>query len=322
MDSSPRSMRQYRMVFNVAQIASLCTALLLTAHVAAWSATTYSFELREVAFPESGGTTFSGMADNGYIAGWYFDRQGLQRSTQSKPLSRILTRVEVPWLIQTQAHDVNSAGVIVGSFNDKFGQQGFAYQGGAMHIIDLPFCYWQEAFGVNDANQSVGVCYHTDEVPSLTGASGFLAAFNQTLDTVILEWIRVPEPGTWETVAYAISNTGVVVGKYHNYTITGYARGFMYNTVSHAYTYPIVAPDCQGHTWLEDVNDAGHFVAMCLEDDGPMTAYHYNGTWNVLSVPNMVRTWVRGMTSTGRLVGTAMDADGREFGFIGRVLTP
>src|SRR3954452_6399047 len=67
------------------------------------------------------------------------------------------TQIDVPGAFATEAHGINNAGQIVGSFVDgNFTTNGFLSTGGSFTQIDVPGASRTEAWGINNAGQIVG----------------------------------------------------------------------------------------------------------------------------------------------------------------------
>jgi len=110
----------------------------------------------------------------------------------------VFTSIDVPGAIETDANDINDAGVIVGFYVDPGGiDHGSVRIGGTFHDVDVPEAVGTFAYGINDSNQIVG--WYTD--------SG-LVQHGFVLDKGIFTTIDFP--GASLTNVWSINDTGTV----------------------------------------------------------------------------------------------------------------
>ena len=134
-----------------------------------------------------------------------------QVHAQAQALS-IFTSIDVPGATETDANDINDAGVIVGFYVDPSGMDhGWVRVGGTFRNVDVPGAAGTFAYGINDSNQIVG--WYTD--------SG-LAEHGFMLDKGTFTTIDFP--GASLTNVWSINGTGTVAGTYQD--SSGVFHGF------------------------------------------------------------------------------------------------
>ena len=142
-----------------------------------------------------------GINDAGQIVGAFFlegdkGRHGFLRDGET------FSRLDVPGATSTEAHGMNNAGHIVGTFVDSNGgRHGFLWVEGTFMVLDAPGATSTEADGINDADQIVG---------TFEDASGVWHGFLWVEGAfAVLDF-----PGTLRTAAHGINNLGQIVGDF------------------------------------------------------------------------------------------------------------
>jgi hypothetical protein len=136
----------------------------------------------------------------------------VQQVYAQTPTPSVFTSINVPGAIETDANDINDAGVIVGFYVDAGGMDhGWVRIGGTFHDVDVPGGVGTFAYGINDSSQIVG--WYTD---SGLVEHGFM------LDKGIFTTIDFP--GASLTNVWSINGTGTVAGTYQD--SSGVFHGF------------------------------------------------------------------------------------------------
>src|SRR5262249_55813195 len=222
----------------------------------------------------------------------------------------------------TNAKGINSAGQVVGHYDNNSGEHGFLYSSGTYITIDDPLATGLiEAVAINDTGLIVGHYlsnnsthgfifnpstgkYSTIDRPgaSSTEALGINKA-GQIVGTYtdgsgqhgfLLNgglFTTIDEPfATQGTVATGINNLGQIVGYY--YTVVGFgfliSHGFLYNPSNSSFT-TLEDPLPQGlGTAVYGINDVGQIVGNYINlADGSSPGFLYNGgTYTRLDAPN------------------------------------
>jgi hypothetical protein len=116
----------------------------------------------------------------------------------------VFTSIDVPGATETDANDINDAGVIVGFYVDSAGvDHGWVRIGKTFQNIDVPGSVGTFAYGINDGEQIVG--WYTD---SGLVQHGFM------LDKGKFTTIDVP--GASLTNVWSINGTGAIAGTYQD----------------------------------------------------------------------------------------------------------
>jgi len=148
------------------------------------------------------------------------------------------TQIDFPSALMTQLNGINSAGLVVGSYEDDAGGHGFLLQNGAYTTIDYPGAQYSYAQGINDNGQIVG----------LANPLGYLYDMNTQSFTPI------QYPGASYTYSVAINNSGAVAGYFEKSNLR--FQGF--ELVDGDYTEPVL-PGSTG-TFVNGISSAGILV--------------------------------------------------------------
>jgi probable HAF family extracellular repeat protein len=146
------------------------------------------------------------------------------------------------------------------------------------------------AWGVNDSGQIVGLYVNA------AGEHGYLmsgGAFS-TLDDPLAAGV---------TDAYGINNTGQIVGYYHN---ASGGHGFLFNPNGGTWM-TLDDPSAVGDTAAIGISATGQIVGDYVGSNGKFHGFIYsNGTYapfDILELPYVTSTVVRGINSAGLMVG-------------------
>lgn len=202
------------------------------------------------------------------------------------------------------AWGINSAGQIVGLFDDGTGTHGFLYNAGTSTTIDVPGAQFTAAFGINDGGDIVG------EFASASGDHGFLyrAGTFTTIDV----------PGALGTVPRGINNAGQISGSYFTLRLPNQGaveHGFLYSAGAFS---TIVVPGALngGDTEAFGINNAAQIVGEFLDTTGFRGFLSTGGMFAILSgVPGAFFTSPTGINDLEQIGGTFLDPTG-SYGFV------
>jgi uncharacterized membrane protein len=123
--------------------------------------------------------------------------------TRAQAVGYTFQRVDFAFTTNDQARGINSAGDIVGSFDDSQGTHGFLFNFSthAFKEIDFAFSTKVQAFGINSAGDIVG------SLDDSQGTHGFLSSHLGGTNTVDF-------PGAISTQAFGINDAGQIVGSF------------------------------------------------------------------------------------------------------------
>ena len=110
----------------------------------------------EIAVPGADETNVTGIADDGAVVGVY--RAG-DVTTSFVLNGGMYTDVHIAGSTTTRVFDINSSGVMAGSYDDAVGtgHHGFIWQDGTVTTIDVPGAIATSVHGINDAGTVVGL---------------------------------------------------------------------------------------------------------------------------------------------------------------------
>jgi probable HAF family extracellular repeat protein len=211
--------------------------------------------------------------------------------------SYTFTTIDVPGAQDTEAHDINTAGEIVGWFRDASGGlHGFLTDGTTFTTIDAPSTQSGTlAWGINTAGQIVG----------RDGNHGFLT------DGTTFTTINVP--GAVQTFATGINTMGQIVGWFR--------KGTEDDTENHGFVKDgdtITAIDVPGAdvTEAHGINTAGEIVGWFRDATGAHGFLTDGTTFTTIDVPGAVFTQALGINDSGQIVGVFNIDHTRPQGFL------
>lgn len=264
--------------------------------------------------------------------------------------SLVVTTIDFPGAVLTNAQGINAQGEIVGFYNDAAGRaHGFVQSGGHFRSIDFPGAQLTRARGIGPAGDIVGNYQRQGE-----GQGGALASHG-FLMTRRGGFFKADYPGHENTIPQRILSDGTILGCYHDSdtmgTMFGMAmsrRGFeritepasmhngatpdgqmivgLYTDMSDgrgkAYIVrrgvfsPLEVPGAtQTAAW--DVSPSGLVVGVYRDGAGAFHGFQYDGqAFGRIDVPGATATQVFGVNEHGDLVGAFVDASGRTHGFL------
>jgi hypothetical protein len=170
-------------------------------------------------------------------------------------------------------------------------------------LIDVPFSSDGAPFGINDLRQMVGG-YDNLDLDSYPADHGF--AFKGK------GFVTIDYPGAPQTAAYAINNSGEVVGLFVD-NVTGHSHGF--KLVGSTFTqldYP-GADD----TVALGVNSDGDIVGIWSTSSTSANGFVLSGgVYSPVTVPGAQSTYAEGINKSGVIVGYYFDASGNSHGLL------
>lgn len=288
------------------------------------AASSFTFTTFDVPLFGGAETLASGINVFGQVVGGSFD------ATFSEVLSHgylrapdgSLTLIDVPGAPGTNAQDINTIGVIVGSYRNFPGPGGrhcFMRNFGFFTTIDVPFPGASNTAcrGINDQGQIVGVYITFNPFHR----HGFLLS-EGTFST-----IDFPAPGVIGTIARRINDSGQIVGRYVD--SSNVSHGFL---LDQGVFTTIDFPGAK-ETGTGGINDNGQIVGTYRDaNDNIFGFIKIEDTFtqivlpgpvqNVGSVSNFIDTldlisFLEGINDQGQIVGEFVGSDGRNHGFIG-----
>jgi probable HAF family extracellular repeat protein len=211
------------------------------------------------------------------------------------------TTIDVPGATHTEAYGINTAGQIVGWFQDATGQHGFLRDGATYTRIDVPSALSTVAFGINDSSQIVG---HFND---FARTRGFVTADGATFTAINV-------PGATTTATFGINNSNQIAGWFQD---TAGPHGFL--TDGATFTR-IDVPNALA-TYAFRINDSDHIVGRFDDATGRHGFLTDGTTFTILAVPGATETQAFGINNSGQIVGWFQDATGTH-GFLATPTVP
>jgi uncharacterized membrane protein len=203
------------------------------------------------------------------------------------------TQIDVPNSISTAVYGINSAGDLVGDYQDlQEITHGFLLSGGVYTTIDYPGvdAIGTVARGINDSGKIVGYSAAAD-IPTYRG-------FEYDIATKSFTPINYSENSWVSTFPLVINNAGLVggVAEDRSFQEVGFEWDGQFRT--------IVSPD-RAPTTVDGLNNVGEFAVTVL--DNPAASYLFsNGEFQLLTIP-LPGALAGGLNDNGELVGTYFD---------------
>jgi probable HAF family extracellular repeat protein len=249
----------------------------------------------------------------------------------------IYTQIDFPSALMTQPNGINSAGQIVGSYEDDTGGHGFLLQNGTYTTIDYPGAQYSYAQGINDNGQIVGLAEPLGYVYDMSTQS----------------FTPIQYPGALYTYSVAINNAGTIAGyftksnlRYQGFELVGsdytepvlpgsvatFVNGIStagtlvgYADIRNLYsnfqfrqdkTQTITIPDVTA-PFVLGTNPAGTaLVGYYQALTGVVGFVCRNKVVQTLSFPGAITTVVSGINAKGEVVGYFLDSHVVEHGFV------
>jgi uncharacterized membrane protein len=252
------------------------------------------------------------------------------------------TQIDVPGAYSTQCDGVDSAGNVVGFFEDSNqNTHGYLLSGGTFTTLDAPGAVYTVALGINDLGQIVGfddtgsflydvttqtfTQFSSSFANSTTSASAINNAgtivgsltVNQTngpaygFELKNTKYVKVafPESRVKATALSSINNLGEAIGQ----VVVGLTtRSFSY--AQHKFTTIAVPgiPDAVA----AGLNDQGAIVGSFVSTSTAVLGFVYqNGSVQQLDFPGSSSTYTRSINNSGEVVGFFFDSNNLVHGF-------
>ncbi len=204
----------------------------------------------------------------------------------------VFTTIDVPGAdFLTNVLGINSAGDIVGDYQDATGVHGFLYDGVSFTTIDVPGASETHAYGIDNTERIVGYFIN------IFGPHGFV------YDTGTYTPFDVP--GSPYTFAFGINDLGLIVGN-------ASGGGFLYN----GSTATVINVPGAAFTNVFRINDSAQIVGDFGDALGTHGFLLSGGSFNTIDVPGAAATLVQGINNQGLVVGVYRDAGLTFHGFV------
>jgi hypothetical protein len=214
-------------------------------------------------YPRSMGTIGRGISNDGKIAGQYVFH-GKEYGFYRLPNGQFSASLSVPDSLETDAHGINIAGVVCGTFIDlaTTTDHGFFFDGTTYTPYDVPGAQYTDVNGENDAGDFTGFYYDGSAYVGFTNIGGVLTTFEAL--------------GSNVTFPQAINNLGQVVGYVGDLFFTGFFRDTDGTVTTIA--YPGAAS-----TFVYGLNDQGFMVGGWQDAGGDVHGFLRNPTNHFIS---------------------------------------
>jgi probable HAF family extracellular repeat protein len=259
----------------------------------------------------------------------------------------VISTIDFPGSVLTNAQGINAQGDIVGIYTDTAGKtHGFLLSGEQYRSIDFPNAQQTQARGIGPAGDIVGSYQRQDESGGIPN-HGFLLTRRGT-------FFKVDYPDHQNTIPQRILADGTILGCYHDADTMGSMhgmsvtrRGFeglaegmsMHNgatpdgrlivglftdmdgrgkgyVVDRGAFSPLEVPGAAS-TAVWDVNPSKVIVGVFTDSAGVVHGFQYDGqAFGRVDVSGARATRVFGINAAGNMVGAFVDAAGRTHGFL------
>ena len=247
-----------------------------------------------IQYPGSTYTIATAINNNGDIVGYYRDSNnnvhGFLRSAAG-----VLTSFDYPAQLQTGPGlatfptGINDAGDIVGHY-DLYPYGAFFRDPSGNYLLASSNAY----SGINDNGLVTGYTLAGFE-DFIIDATGHYTYFN----------VPYLFPPIIADFAFAINNSGVVVGSYAGLVPGGSGLGAFVRDASGQFT-TFVVPGLPIATTATGINDSGAIVGYYLESGTEQGFLRSSaGTIQTLDVPGAIQTQLNGINDNGEIVGSA-----------------
>jgi len=204
----------------------------------------------------------------------------------------------------TGAFGINDARLVTGYYYDGSNSHGFAWQGGILHVLDLPGATDTYLSGVN--NQGVVIEDYDNGAP-YTVTSGTYSFRTKT-------WTMLPDPpGYSDNASYQINDFGFVVGD--AYAPNNVA--WIWDPGSQSYSIYAVPGSMQYSTYSGGINDKGQVVGQFQDTSGVWHGFlEEGGTYTTIDPPDSTYTYPSEINNSSTIVGSWNNLSGWSEGFV------
>lgn len=210
------------------------------------------------------------------------------------------TQVDFPGALATYAFDIDSAGDVVGYYQDASqNSHGFLLSGGTFSTIEEPNSDTSYTFGINDNGQIVGA-------HRIVGGSIF---YGFVYDVATGAFTDFSYPESHFTLATAINNAGVVVG-YASVPNGSRFIGFELN----GGTFLTIQPHAIGSVSVNGINDSGDVVGYVFPHP-PASSFVFNITYHRI-LGSVEGAQAYGINNANAISGTYFPGRIAEAGFV------
>lgn len=222
-------------------------------------------------------------------------------SAQSSPFTELV----VPGASTTVASGINSAGVVVGWYDEGERVRGFIYRNGAFTTVDYPDAVLTQLHGIGSDGTIVGAYRKAGETQQFMGRS---IAYHGFKLTPTGEFLEVNHPGQKYGIAQRILADGTILGCYHGADLTDSMRGI---AIRAGGTSVVEVPATMHNGATPDGRRIVGF------DMATARAYQIaDGVFTYFSVPGSVVTEAWDINPAGAIVGVFVDSATVKHGFV------
>ena len=206
------------------------------------------------------------------------------------------SQIDFPSALMTQSTGINSAGLIVGSYEDDTGGHGFLLQNGNYTTIDYPGAQYSYAQGINDNGQIVG----------LAEPLGYVYDMNTQ------SFAPIQYPGASFTYSVAINNAGTVAGYFQKSNLR--YQGF--ELVGADYSEPVLPGSTA--TFVNGITTAGTLVGYADIRNLYSNLQFQQGKVRTITIAGATAAFVLGTNPAGTAVVGYYQAFSGVVGFVCR----
>jgi uncharacterized membrane protein len=224
------------------------------------------------------------------------------------------SQIDFPGAKSTSGSGLNARGDIVGSYTDQANKtHGFLLSGGDFTTIDYPGAVATRATGINSQGDIVG----THNGPNLLtpGSGGDIHGFLLRAGASLPD--PVDYPGHMNTITQRITETGQILGCYHDHDTMGSMHGILVSDGN------FIALDGKeyGRTEPASMNNgesrSGRVITGLYSD--MMGTHSYvisDGNFASFDFPRAIATSAWDMNPSGEIVGVYVDSAAKTHGFL------
>ena len=224
------------------------------------------------------------------------------------------SQIDFPGAKSTSGSGLNARGDIVGSYTDQANKtHGFLLSGGDFTTIDYPGAVATRATGINSQGDIVG----THNGPNLLtpGSGGDVHGFLLRAGASLPE--PVDYPGHMNTITQRITETGQILGCYHDHDTMGSMHGIL---VSDGNFIALDGTE-NGLTVPASMNNgatpSGRVITGLYSDMKGTHSYVFsNGNFASFDFPGAIATSAWDMNPSGEIVGVYVDSAVKTHGFM------